>query len=957
MQIHAQAWEVPASAHHLLPRLLTCHVAGDDLPILALQLPDPPPPPPPPPPLPPLPLAPGSADPGSGQGQVVQVPATLLDPVPASQRLALLPLGKARSGLAQGQGPPRSILAPSGARGGRGSGLPAELALDPQKLAQLARDTLEAAALHALGGPPVEGRPPAPAGPPVLRPVTPAKREEASSGGPAHAGEPGAAPQPESGRCGQGCGGMDAPACAEPGLSGVRGPDPGHAGELTQPPGPGSVPCAPRCGAQDGQAQDPDGELEDGELPDALACCEVKVAAPSAGRGPGPCGPHGYLSPPATPRRAGGGLASGSHARQGPQAPDPGGLQPPCTPRRGGGALPGAGSGRQGVSSGAVDCASPRTPGAAPDTPRLHSVVAGFGPAGEPADADPEGLGSGPGSPRAAMMHAPALTGRQSLRARMRLVEAPRALGRAGSGKGSMSPRAPQAGPAMRSGGSMAGGSQAGQDSDRLVARSGFASPAPSCPEGAAPAGHVLEASAAQELAGPASAAMGRAGRRTARRGRGRGSRWGGRSSDRVGQLPQAQLQAPAQQQQHPASREAAMRACAGASPAAALPTPAAVSAPAGGAAPARPAKRARAQQQRQASGEASAQAGAPACSGAPAPAPNPDPCTASGRPACDAAPAVGAWTAEQPAGCRAGGGAAATPAPASDAAPASNTAPAGGAAPARPVKRARSSLLGMLGGLLGVARRARPACAERTDKLGAAAGGSACAANSPLHCSAQAGGRPAEPPAGVKVEGGCKAGAGVINAAGAAEVPADAGYTGIQAGGGVHTATAAASSGQGMPGATGSTGRVSPPADSRLAAPAVTNVVRGGPGAQAISEATAPAPEGAAREARGAAAAAAAGSACLGAGIEAGAPCRQDASPDAAAVELAGARMALASGGPAGSGLGSEAGSGPQAEPDGRGGGGAACPGKLRLALLVPCRPAMRGRFPLNGTYFQVQC
>ncbi|KAK9835034.1 hypothetical protein WJX81_005688 [Elliptochloris bilobata] len=28
---------------------------------------------------------------------------------------------------------------------------------------------------------------------------------------------------------------------------------------------------------------------------------------------------------------------------------------------------------------------------------------------------------------------------------------------------------------------------------------------------------------------------------------------------------------------------------------------------------------------------------------------------------------------------------------------------------------------------------------------------------------------------------------------------------------------------------------------------------------------------------------------------------------------------------------------------------------GQLRLALLVPCRPAMRGRFPLNGTYFQV--
>jgi len=41
-----------------------------------------------------------------------------------------------------------------------------------------------------------------------------------------------------------------------------------------------------------------------------------------------------------------------------------------------------------------------------------------------------------------------------------------------------------------------------------------------------------------------------------------------------------------------------------------------------------------------------------------------------------------------------------------------------------------------------------------------------------------------------------------------------------------------------------------------------------------------------------------------------------------------------------------------------GGGGGGGARPAVtvLRLALLVPCRPAMRGRFPLNGTYFQAR-
>ena len=932
---------MPASAHHLLPRLLTCHVAGEDLPILALQLPDPPPPPPPMP-LPPPPAVPGSADPGSGHGQVVQVPAVLLDPAPASQRLALLPLGKARSGLAHGQGPPGSILALSGARGGRGSGLPAELALDPQKLAQLARDTLEAAALRALGGPPAKGRPPAAAGAPELCPVTPAKRDDASSGAQARAGEPGAAPQPGGSRCDQGCGSMGAPACADPGLSKARGPALGLAGELAQPPGPGSVPCEPRCGDQDGPAQDPDGELEDGELPNVRACCEIQVAAPCKSRGPGRCGQHGHMSPPATPRSAGG-PTSGSYERQGPQRSDPGSLQPPCTPRRGGGLLHEAGSGRQGVSSGALDCASPLTPGAA-HTPRLHNGVAGWGLAGEPADVDPEGLGSRPGSPRAAMMHAPALTGRQSLRARMRLVEAPKALGRAGSGKGSMSPRAPEAGPAMRSGGAMAGGSQAGQDSGGQVARSVVASPAPPRPKAVAPTGLVPEASAAQELARPASMVLGGAGRGTARRGRGRGSRGGARSSGRVGQLPQVQLRAPAGQQQHPESIEAAARTGADASPAAVLPLPVAVSGPAGGAAPARPAKRARAQQQRQASGEAFAQAHAAACSAAPAPASNPGPCTAVERPAGDAAPPGGAGSAEQVAGHGAGTGAAEPPAP------------AGGAGhpnpdPARPAKRARSSLLGMIGGLLGVARRALPTCAERGDAPGAPVAGSACAAKDAPSCSAQAGGRPAEP-----AVGGCRAAAGVVGVATAAELPGGADPTRALAGGGVHTAAAAARSGQGLPEATGSTGRDSPPADSGLAAPAGKNVVRGGPGEQANTEATAPAPEGAVREAPGAAASAAVSRACLGAGIEAGAPCRQDALPNAAAIGLSGGRMALAGAGTAGSGSGSEAGSGPQAEPDGRGGGGAACPGKLRLALLVPCRPAMRGRFPLNGTYFQVR-
>lgn len=1061
---------MPASAHHLLPRLLTCFHSAHDLPILALRLPDlPPPPPPPRAPLPPPPpglsqvlsqasavspsaaasRAPSGPVAGSGQGAAcsgaVASPAHGPKPLTLSEMALQISAGLDEPTL---NGAVHQSL--EGLRPQPLSGVDqkAALTLTVKGLGvePLSEDTEDTAIRKTLNdqkpGAPAQEPAQASGSPALACPVTPDKKEEkgcAAGAEPRHtAGLLKAAP-------GDG-------ACSASGNGGVREEQLWSAGGLDGRRSIGGcvAEAQGRCtGVQDEQQGT---QRCTAGVPDGGRCAGSCVAeAPGRHSGNGtPVGadcaaaPALALDPPGLPgcsRVA----AEGEPGAALPPDQALSGAQAPCGARL----APGSP-----VQQRACDGALPECPQSTP----IRQLAAADSPcratrgslSHAPTGSDPLGPELRPGRGDSCACRPLELTGRQSLRARLRAPEAPRALGRLGAESRLGSGRLAQQGgaaqrPATRSGGATAAG---GRVEVRLTAatqfaeRSTSAAAAAHAPEAAAstvprqdrgcsalPRRSLTPSPAAAAVAGPAAAAKARscsaggspaAQERLTARGCGRAvaiaaagvpspavaPRPGGGSGIVTLSLvtPEAALGATGAARrgrggssrgrgafrqmfartafgaalQQPAAGESAHTRSGDVHAVTPLRSAAACLPLAGDTAPARPSKRARKspgcpEELVRSSPVTAAQAAGAA---RPGRCTDPDPtgrapgravgqqlaevCEAA-RPGANPTGRVRASAASQ----QAHRSVPSTQAPPRAAGAKREAADAGEDGPAQPqaagVKREAGDA-----GKAGTARTAAGTAASMETTSGGDAPMSVSAACVPRVESAAAAAPAVHEPALLPLAGASSGGAApgararpvpkadtaAAPAAASPALPSARAPCGVAMAISAHAAAAAMGPPMAPSAVSALTGAVPPAVESAAAAGVASDKSWAAPPGSAITSAAAPA----AALAVGACAAPGAGGgaqACAGSVKPAEGSGAAEGGPKRAAQQAQGAAEPPTAGGAAMACIASR--------PPARGTGGSGCSNgagseaQLRLVLLVPCRPAMRGRFPLNGTYFQV--